>query len=290
MKIYDRKGREFIVDQSQNNFLKLLYSHILGRCMLKLLTLPFITCLGGIYMNSSFSRKRISRFIEKNHICMEQFVKQDYHSYNEFFIRKIKEGQRPIDLRPSVLISPADAKLTYYPILEDTHFYIKETYYTVEELLDNRNLSKEYIGGICLVFRLTVDDYHRYCFIDSGTKEKDHYIPGIFHTVNPIANDYYPIYKQNSRSYSLLHTNNFDDVVMMEVGAMMVGKIVNHPLECFKKGQEKGYFEFGGSTIVLLIKKDIVQIDEDIIRHSSSYDETRVHMGEKIGVKRKELC
>ncbi len=289
MKIYDRSGNEVIVDQGQNNLLKLLYSHFLGRCLLKVLTLPFITHIGGKYMNSSFSKHKISPFIEKNHIDMSQYVQQSYQSYNEFFTRCIKEGQRPIAKEKEILIAPADSKLTYYPILEDTHLQIKDTIYTIEDLLQNQSLAKDYQGGVCLIFRLTVDDYHRYCFIDKGTKEKDVYIPGVFHTVNPIANDYYPIYKQNSRSYSLLHTENFGDVIYMEVGAMMVGRIVNHDKKTFEKGEEKGYFEFGGSTIVALFQKDKVIIDEDIIQNSKTHDETRVLMGEKIGVKRVEL-
>ncbi len=166
---------------------------------------------------------------------------------------------------------------------------IKDTIYSIKELLNDEELALQYQGGDCLVFRLTVDDYHRYCFIDSGTKEKDCYIQGIFHTVNPIANDYYPIYKQNSRSYSLLHTEHFGDVIYMEVGAMMVGKIYNHSMSSYQKGDEKGYFEFGGSTIVVLLKKDQVIIDQDIIENSKKYCETKVLMGEKIGVKKHSL-
>lgn len=286
MKIYDRNGHEVIVDQSQNNLLKKLYSHGLGRCLLKVLTLPFITHIGGLYMNSSLSKHKIQSFIDKNKIDMSQYQEQDYHSYNDFFTRRIRDGKRHIDYDVNHLIAPADSKLTYYPITEDIHLKIKDSLYSLEDLLQNKALAKAYQGGICLIFRLTVDDYHRYCFLDHGSKEADHYIPGIFHTVNPIANDYYPIYKQNSRSYSLLHTENFGDVVYMEVGAMMVGKIVNHDLKSFTKGQEKGYFEFGGSTIVVLFKKGIVEIDEDIQRNSMTHDETRVLMGEKIGVKR----
>lgn len=288
MKIFDRNGQEVIVDQSQNNLLKSLYSHVLGRCVLKVLTLPFITHIGGMYMNSRLSHHKIQPFIQQNHIDMNQYVEQTYQSYNEFFTRKIKDGQRPIQDNPHELISPADSKVTYYPILENTTLQIKDSLYSLEDLLQSKELANEYQGGVCLIFRLTVDDYHRYCFIDDGVKEKDHYISGIFHTVNPIANDYYPIYKQNSRSYSLLHTKNFGDVIYMEVGAMMVGKIVNHQVQQFKKGEEKGYFEFGGSTIVMLLKKDIVEIDEDIMRNSKTHDETRVLLGEKIGVKKSQ--
>lgn len=289
MKIYNRQGKEIVVNQSQNQLLKKFYGNILGRCILKVLTLPFITHIGGWYMNSPLSKGQISSFIEKNHIDMSDYEEKEYKSYNDFFTRKIKEGKRQIDFDKNHLISPADSKLSYYSINKDTRFTIKNTTYSLKELLQNEELALQYQGGICLVFRLTVDDYHRYCFIDSGTKEKDCYIPGIFHTVNPIANDYYPIYKQNSRSYSLLHTDHFGDVIYMEVGAMMVGKICNHYTTAYQRGEEKGYFEFGGSTIVVIIKANEVEIDQDIIEHSKEHNETKVLLGEKIGVKKHSL-
>lgn len=286
MRVVNRQGQELKVNQSQNRLLKLLYSHFLGRCALKVLTLPFITHIGGLYMNSRLSKRQIQPFIQNYHIDMSQYEKQDYRCYNDFFTRQIKKEARPICQDYHVLIAPADSKLTYYRIGEDTKLWIKDTMYSLSDLLGNHELAQQYDGGTCLVFRLSVDDYHRYCFIDDGSKEEDVYIKGVFHTVNPIANDYYPIYKQNSRSYSLLHTLHFDDVIYMEVGAMMVGKIVNHSLDSFCRGDEKGYFEFGGSTIVVLLKKDIVEIDEDIVCHSLQHDETRVLMGEKIGMKK----
>ena len=286
MRVVNRQGQELKVNQSQNRLLKLLYSHFLGRCALKVLTLPFITHIGGMYMNSRLSKRQIQPFIQNHHIDMSQYEKQDYRCYNDFFTRQIKKEARPICHDHYALIAPADSKLTYYRIGEDTKLWIKDTMYSLSDLLGNHELAQQYDGGTCLVFRLSVDDYHRYCFIDDGSKEEDVYIKGVFHTVNPIANDYYPIYKQNSRSYSLLHTLHFDDVIYMEVGAMMVGKIVNHSLDSFCRGDEKGYFEFGGSTIVVLLKKDIVEIDEDIVSHSLHHDETRVLIGEKIGMKK----
>lgn len=286
MKILDRNGHEVIIDQSQNKLLKKLYGNVLGRCLLKVLTLPFITNIGGWYMNSALSKHRIKPFIQQNHINMDQYIEEDYPNYNTFFTRKIKAGQRPINMDKDILIAPADSKLSYYSLTSETILTIKDTTYHLKDLLNNERLASQYQEGICLIFRLAVDDYHRYCFIDNGIKEADQYIPGKFHTVNPIANDYYPIYKQNSRSYCILHTENFGDVVYMEVGAMMVGKICNHPIKEFKKGQEKGYFEFGGSTIVLLFKKDIVDIDQDIIMNSQNFYETKVCFGEKIGVKK----
>ena len=109
-------------------------------------------------------------------------------------------------------------------------------------------------------------------------------IPGILHTVNPVANDVYPIYKENSREYSLLKTENFRTVLMMEVGALLVGRIENRPGKAFvKRGDEKGNFAFGGSTIVLITEKNAVKPDEDILNNSREGIETRVFMGEKIG-------
>ena len=140
-----------------------------------------------------------------------------------------------------------------------------------------------------MVFRLTVDDYHHYCYVADGRKSANVTLPGVFHTVNPAANDVYPIYKENAREYTLLKTKQFGTILMMEVGAMMVGKITNlhkNPATV-KKGQEKGNFEFGGSTIILLIQPGKVRIAYDLIENTEEGYETIVKMGERIGECRK---
>ena len=191
------------------------------------------------------------------------------------------------------LTSPCDGKLSVYPIKSgrsgEGTFVIKDTPYTIESLLRSRRLAERYDGGWAFVFRLTVDDYHRYCYIDEGRKSRNIHIPGVFHTVNPVANDMVPIYKENTREYSLLKSRHFKTVLMMEVGAMMVGKITNlhkNPATV-KKGQEKGNFEFGGSTIILLIQPGKVRIDYDLIENTEEGYETIVKMGERIGECRK---
>lgn len=283
MTIYNRNGEKLKYDQSQDEFLKHLYSSLAGRSLLKVLTQPMITKIGGAFMNSSLSKGQISSFIEKNHIDLSLYEDKDYKSYNDFFTRKIKDGVRTIDQDQDAFIAPCDSKLTVYSITDSLQLKIKNSVYTLEDLLMSPYLADQYKGGLCLVFRLTVDDYHHYHYIDNGTAEKEHFIKGIFHTVNPIASEYYPIYKTNSRAYTVLHTEHFDDIVQMEVGAMMVGKITNLQKKSFVRGEEKGYFEFGGSTVILLVKKDIINIDEDILKHSSNEDEVRVLMGERIG-------
>ena len=218
---------------------------------------------------------------------MTLYEEAQYKSYNDFFCRKIKAEARPVDFSPESLISPCDSKLTVLKITDTTRFSIKHTEYSVASLLKNEALAQEYRNGYVLIFRLSVDDYHRYCYIDNAEKEKTVTIHGKLHTVNPIANDYFPIYKENTRTYSVLHTTNFDDVIMMEVGALLVGKIVNHHNDSkrVQRGQEKGYFEFGGSTVVVLLKENVAVIDEDILKNSEDDYETVVKFGEKIGKK-----
>ena len=110
---------------------------------------------------------------------------------------------------------------------------------------------------------------------------------GVYHTVNPVANDMIPVYRENHREYTMIRSRNFGDVIQMEVGALMVGRITNHHGAAkVTRGQEKGYFEFGGSTIVLLFEKDRVVIDDDIIKNTKNGFETRVLMGDKIGVRK----
>ena len=261
-----------------------LYETFPGRCILKVLTKPFISKVAGKYMDSPLSKARISSFVRKNNISMTDYIQRPYNSFNDFFTRELKEGARNIDMSPSSFISPCDGKISAFTISDDTSFDIKGSRYCVNDLLKNEKLKDEYSGGIMIVIRLTVTDYHRYIYPDTGYKESNIFIPGILHTVQPIAQTRYKIYKTNSREYTVLHTKNFGDVIQMEVGAMMVGKIVNYHSDChFNRGEEKGRFEFGGSTVVLMVKKDTINLDENIPINSQM--ELPVKLGQKIGQK-----
>lgn len=286
MKQRFRNGTTIQEDNRQDRLLKVLYGSTLGRILLKPLVTPVVSKLAGAFLSTRCSCVLIQPFIRSNNIDMMQFEEVKYHSYNEFFSRKIRKDARPIDMEPTHFISPADSKLTVLPISSDLHFTLKHTEYSVASLLKNKELARDYHGGYAFIFRLTVDDYHRYCYVDDGIKEKNIPIPGKFHTVNPIANDYFPIYKENTREYSILHSQHFGDIVMMEVGALLVGKIVNlHENVEVKRGQEKGYFQFGGSTVMLLTKANMVTVDDDILENSKEGIETIVKFGEKIARK-----
>lgn len=284
MKHKYRDGTLVEVDNGQDRFLKKLYGSAFGRFWLKPLTARWVTRLGGWYMSRSISRGMIKSFIKKNNIDMTQFQEENYRCYNDFFTRKIRPEARPVDMDPKHLISPCDCKLTVLPITKEGRLTLKLTDYTVESLLRNKELAAAYEGGTAMIFRLCVDDYHRYCYICDGEQSEPVRIAGAFHTVNPIANDYFPIYKENTREYTVLHTEHFGDLVVMEVGALMVGKIVNHAGKAaVHRGEEKGYFKFGGSTIVVLMQKDKAVLDDDILENSKEGIETVVRYGERIG-------
>lgn len=284
MKYKDRDGITKGQEGFQDKLLKYLYGSVVGRMLMKPLVMPMVSELGGRILDSSFSKVLIPPFVKANHIDLSQCEKSEFTSYNDLFTRKLKKEARRIPIQDDMFISPCDGKLTVYPIRNDSHFLIKHTLYTVEELLKNKKLAEKYCGGYAWIFRLSVEDYHRYCYVADGYKSENIKISGVFHTVNPVANDVYPIYKENAREYSLLRTKEFGTILMMEVGALMVGKIENHHgKQNVLRGQEKGNFAFGGSTIVLLTQKEKVKVDKDILQNTKLGYETVVQMGEKVG-------
>jgi len=289
-KVKDRKGNIIPTDGSQKSLLDILYKTAGGNIALKGLTSPVVSKAAGAFCNSAFSTQMIPAFIKKANIDLTEYEPAFYGSYNEFFTRKIKSEARPVDMTPENLVSPCDSKLTVYKIDEDSIFDIKGVSYHVEEFLRSSKLAQKYNGGWFCIFRLEVSDYHRYMYIDNGVKSRNVHINGFYHTVNPVALEKADIYRENTREFTVLHTENFGKVIHAEVGAMLVGRIKNHHRDrgySFTRGEEKGMFEFGGSTVVLIFKKDTVKFDDDIISNTHDGFETVVKMGEKIGCKLK---
>lgn len=264
--------------------LKFLYHTAVGRIILKVLCAPVLSKIGGAFLSSVFSKPLIAPFIRKNNIDMSEYISDDFHCFNDCFTRKIRDGARPIDFSPSALISPCDAYLSAYHISDDTVLNIKHCRLSIEKLLDSKSAAEAFAGGICLVFRLCVNHYHRYCCFDNGKILYNKYIKGVLHTVRPIALDSVPVFNINSREVTVFDTENFGKAAQIEVGAMLVGKIKNCKTEgSVKRGEEKGMFLYGGSTIVLLLEKGRANIDDEIFSASAKGLELPVKLGEKIG-------
>ncbi len=286
MRYRDRKGNTYIVDSGQESTLKFMYGTFPGRVLLKLMTCRPVSRLVGLWQSLPFSALTIDRFIINNNIRMKDYIPRKYNSFNDFFARKIIPSRRPVCPDKDALISPSDGKVLAYRVRDDLSVRIKNRTYTLNELFDGDEVTGEFAGGFVYVIRLTVDNYHRYSYVDSGMKSENTFIRGKLHTVNPVALESVPVFHENCREYTVIDGDNIGRHVMMEVGAMLVGKIVNHHgAGRVERGTEKGYFMFGGSTIVLLTKGDMVP-DNDILFNTRKGIETLVKLGEKIGHKK----
>lgn len=257
-----------------------LYETMPGRILLRLMVSPWISRLWGVYQKSPLSRGAIKPFIQKHGIEIDLAEVDAFRSFNDFFTRKRAVSAEVDD--PRALLAVADSKLLYYPITDDLQLKLKNCVYDLADILEDEALAARYRGGTCIVFRLSLDDYHRYHFLDDGKLLDSKRIKGVLHTVRSVS-EKYRVFARNTRQVSMLKTANFGQVVQVEVGALLVGKIRNHNKKTFSRMEEKGYFEFGGSTIVLLLNR-AVQFDEDIAKMNATGIETQVHAGERIGI------
>jgi len=293
IKYYNRKTKDYeIEDVAGGKALSLIYSHPVGNKFLPdIAKRKTLTKLYGKCCDMGASKVYIKDFVKNFNINMNDYEKDidKYTSFNDFFYRKLSPNSRPIDTKESAFISPCDGKLLAIDrINSDLSFSIKGFNYTIDELIKNKDISDQYKNGTCLIFRLCPTDYHRFHFIDSGICSSSHVIKGHYYSVNPVAlENIDKVFSENKREYSILKSNNFDDILYIEVGATFVGSIIQtyHTDTKVNRGDEKGYFKFGGSTVIVFIKEGIVKLDEDIILQSNSGIETAVYLGEKLGVR-----
>lgn len=270
--VYNRKtNRIEEVKHFGQKSLSVIYS---SKLLTNIATNKIISKIYGLYNRSILSKHKIKSFIKDNNIDMSLYKDKKYRSFNEFFIREYKT----ITFNKKDFISPCDSKLLVYKIDKNLKVKVKNFEYTVEELL-NKNID-DLKDSYMFIYRLSVDDCHRYYYLDDGTLESRVRIKGKLHTVSDSSSNY-KIYRENEREYSILNTKHFGKVIYMEVGALLIGKIVNHDLKNFKRGDEKGYFLPGGSTIIVIAKN--VKVDKDILEYSKKNIETLVSIGEKVG-------
>jgi len=217
---------------------------------------------------------------------------EDYKTFNEFFYRELKPSARPIadPDDPRVVVSPADCRMMCFPELMDaTKLWIKGEKFTVEGLLGPRaELAQKFVSGSMVICRLAPQDYHRWHWPVNGTVKQITKIPGTLFTVNPIAiNKNVDVFTHNKRDVIEIETDQYGTMVMIAVGATMVGSIhllcETTPYTLHKKGDQQGYFAFGGSTVIVLFERGVVRFDDDLVKHSKKPLETLVKVNSKIG-------
>ncbi|SHK48110.1 phosphatidylserine decarboxylase [Clostridium cavendishii DSM 21758] len=293
IKIYNRVSKQYEEEQvAGKKYIEWSYMSPVGKSFTELLIKKkLFSKLFGSFYDSPRSMKKVKPFIDEFNIDMSlcESSLSDFNCFNDFFIRKLTKDARPIDMSPEKLVSPGDGRLLAFDNIDmDNLVQVKGFTYSLEELLGDKEVASKYNGGVCLILRLCPTDYHRFHFIDNGSCGHTHKIEGAYYSVNPIALNNIPkLFCQNKREWSIFKSENFGDVIHVEVGATCVGTIIQSytPNTPVTKGSEKGYFKFGGSTTVLFFKKDTIKIDEDILEQTNLGFETKVSMGETIGSK-----
>ena len=284
---YERKSGQLLTEKvAGEKWLVWLYYNPVGEATLwTLAKRKVVSSIYGNMMNRTSSAKKIPPFIDDFDIDMSGVQEQEFENFNDFFTRRLKENARPIDTSSNIVISPADGKILAYADIGNSDFIIKGFRFDVSSFLDNPVLAQKYSDGALLVIRLAPVDYHRFHFPVSGILTSNKKIEGDYYSVNPFAlRKKAEILCLNKREYTILSNPSFGEVVMAEVGATMVGSIVQtHKGSSAIKGKEKGYFEFGGSTVVLLFERNKISIDADLLINTANGYETLVKMGERIG-------
>ncbi|XP_024966333.1 phosphatidylserine decarboxylase proenzyme 2-like [Cynara cardunculus var. scolymus] len=253
----------------------------------------------GKKMNSVESAKDIPAFLQffKDQINLAEvkYPMDHFKTFNEFFIRELKPGARPIACvgRDDVAVCAADSRLMAFSTAEEScRFWIKGRKFSIQGLLGNIPCSNAFIDGTLVIFRLAPQDYHRFHFPVSGTIEQIVDIPGCLYTVNPIAvnSKYCNVFTENKRAVSIISTADFGKVAFVAIGATMVGSITLtiKKGDYVQKGDEFGYFSFGGSTVVCVFEKDSIALDEDLLANSTRSLETLVSLGMQLGVSSKK--
>ncbi|KAM1014489.1 phosphatidylserine decarboxylase proenzyme 3-like isoform X1 [Malus sylvestris] len=303
--VFDRRTKrlvEELIDEKIVLSMRAIYQSKLGLGLLDTGAKELLQSISekqGRKMNSVESAKDIPKFVEffKDQINLADVKHplEHFKTFNEFFVRELKPGARPIACmdRDDVAVCAADSRLMAFKSVDESlRFWIKGRKFSIHGLLGKDQCSSGFIDGSLVIFRLAPQDYHRFHFPVSGTIQKIVNIPGCLYTVNPIAvnSKYCNVFTENKRVVSIISTAEFGKVAFVAIGATMVGSVTFSKKEGdhIKKGEEFGYFSFGGSTVICVFEKDAIEIDEDLLSNSARSLETLVSVGMKLGVPKKQ--
>lgn len=282
-KVYGAAALKFIYGND-------LFSKIFGTTLLhSLVKTPLFSSLYGWYQKQSLSKNKIRPFIEAFKVDTSEFQDnlESYHSFNDFFVRKLKPDARPISTNENTAIIPADGRYLFHQNIEKADgFIVKGQKFDLGTLLENESLASRYAQGAMVMARLCPSDYHRYHFPCDCIPGPTRFINGWLYSVNPIAlrQDIH-IFTQNKRTICELQTDRFGPVLFLEIGATNVGSIneTYTPNRPYLKGAEKGFFSFGASSLILLFEPGRIVFDADLLAATAEQMEIRCLMGQSMG-------
>lgn len=283
----DRRTGETVTESVMGDgALRFAYETLLGRTLWSVLFgSKAISAFMGRRYDSPKSKRDIASLVAIPGCRADEAEKpvSDYASFNEFFTRRLKPGARPLG---EGVVSPADGRLKLYlNAAADEPFPLKGATRSLREVFGPGGTPVVPTGRFDVaVIRLAPVDYHRFHFpCDCQTVGDVQIVPGAYHSVNPIALVRRPdVYADNERQIVVCDAA-FGRFWMVDVGAFGVGTIVQtYTGSRHRKGNEKGYFKFGGSTVILVTPAGAWTFDDDLVAHSAAGLETRVLCGERI--------
>ena len=275
--------------------IRFLYENPLGALVTPIVASKTLSKWYGNFQDRNGSRKKVAPFVEKFGIDMSTYKPgsipannkvDSYKNFNEFFIREFEDGKRSFIDDPNKM--PAFCEARYFgheAINNNVEIPVKGRLLKASDLLGDSKWSSTFTGGPLLIARLCPVDYHRYHYPLNGTTLDSFQLPGKYHSVNPVALQAKPeIFIVNERRASMLETEQFGKLAYIEVGAAMVGKIIQSHDEStsHERGDEKGYFLFGGSTVILLGEAGKWRPSDDICSNTKNGIETYLHLGEEV--------
>lgn len=288
VRYYDRE-RERLVEEKvlDEPILRWLYETRLGRrATAWFFARSAFSRLYGAYYGSRWSRRDIAPFVARFDVDTRDFEPGPFPSFNAFFTRRLLPGRRPFAADADTMPSAAEGRVLGWRAVDGAATIpIKGMRLTAASLLGSAEEARPFSGGPGLAIRLAPQDYHRFHFVDDGVVLRAWRLGGALHAVNPIAlaamGD---ILCRNRRWVTLVETDRFGLLAVVEVGAMTVGRIHQHvgPGERVRRGQEKGTFEYGGSTVAILGRPGAWAPDEDILRRTAEGVETFVRVGRAV--------
>jgi len=267
-------------------WMRLIYENpVGGASLLWLVKRKAVSRIYGLYCRTPFSAKVIPKFIKQYDIDMTG-CNGTYKNFTQFFSREKENVIFPEE--PTSLGSPCEGLVSMFAdIKQDQVVAAKGASFSLSELFADSSLAKEYEGGTMVSIRLTPANYHRMHFFDNGVITDTRMIKGDLYSVSPLAlSRVVRLYCRNKRAIINFSTQHFGDVVLVEVGATFVGSIVH----CFTNGQEvergqvASYFKPGGSLVLMFLKKGYFTPCEEFIHRTSEGYETKVPIGEPLGV------
>jgi len=290
IRYFDRHRGAYAEEQVYGEgYLRFLYGHPLGALPLHaLVKRAAFSRWYGRRMDRPASRAAIDRFIRDYQLDPGEFADPPdrFPHFNAFFSRRLKPGARPID-PDAAAVFPADGRhlgVDHAAAIDSV--FVKGQRFDLPRLLGDPQLAARFAEGALVLSRLCPTDYHRFHFPSAGTPGAARTIPGPLFSVSPHALRRHLAYLwENKRVVTRLESTGLGEVVMVEVGATCVGSIhqTYQPGTPIAIGDEKGYFAFGGSSVVTLFEPGAVQLAPDLLEHSADQTELYARMGSALG-------